>query len=119
MDTFERKLGIRIYPNGVDTGRGTHVAAFIHLMEGKYDDILVWPFVGRITISILEQSDVGAGDHIIKIVQAKPNLGAFQKPDDAICSTGCGFVKFAPIEVFFGPQYVKNDKLFLKIEFSA
>jgi len=52
-------------------------------------------------------------------MQAKPNLRAFQKPTEAISCTGCGFVKFASIEEVFGPrdQYVKDDKLFLKVEF--
>ena len=93
------------------------MAVFVHLMKGEYDDLLDWPFPGIITLSVLDQSS--DRNHISQLVQAKPNLLAFQRPDDAICRTGCGFVKFAPIEVFFRPQYVKNDKLFLKIEFSA
>ena len=116
-DTYEWKVGIRLYPNGVDSGWGSHVAVFVHLMNGEYDDLLDWPFPGIITLSVLDQS--GARNHISRVLQTKPNLLAFQKPDDAICRTGCGFVKFAPIEVFFRPQYVKNDKMFLKIEFSA
>ena len=116
-DTYEWKVGIRLYPNGVDNGVGSHVAVFVHLLKGEYDDLLDWPFPGIITLSVLDQSS--DRKHISQIVQAKPNPLAFQKPDDAICRTGCGFVKFAPMEVFFRPQYVKSDKLFLKIEFSA
>ena len=101
----------------MDNGWGSHVAVFVHLMKGEYDDLLDWPFPGIITLSVLDQSS--DRNHISQLVQAKPNLLAFQKPDDTIRRTGCGFVKFAPIEVFFRPQYVKNDKLFLKIEFSA
>ena len=35
-----------------------------------------------------------------------------------ISPTGCGFVNFASIEEVFSHAYVKDDKLFLKIEFS-
>ena len=118
-DKYEYKLGIRVYPNGVDNERGRYVAIFVHMMKGEYDDVQVrgWPFTQRITLSILDRS--GANRHISKTMQAKPNLRAFQKPTEAICPTGCGFVKFAPIEEVFSPLYVKDDKLFLKVEFSA
>ena len=115
-DSYEYKFGIRIYLNGVDNGRGRYVAIFAHLMEGEHDDILLWPFTGTITLSILDRS--GAKNDISQIVQATPNPSVFQRPKEAICRKGCGFVKFAPIEQAFGPYYVKKDKLFLKIEFS-
>ncbi|KAJ7377603.1 TNF receptor-associated factor 4 [Desmophyllum pertusum] len=117
-DSYEYKLGIRLYPNGVDNERGRYVAIFVNMMKGEYDDVHVrWPFTQTITLSILDQS--GANRHISKTMQAKPTLRAFQKPTEAICPTGCGFVKFAPIEEVFSPPYVKDDNLFLKIEFSA
>ena len=117
-DGFEYKLGIRMYLNGVGTGSGRFVAVFIHMMMGKYDNLDVkWPFNQRITLSILDQS--GAKCHISQTMQAKPNMLAFQKPTQAICPTGCGFEKFASVEEVFSPSYVKDDKLFLKIEFSS
>jgi len=117
-DSYEWKLGVRMYLNGVEGGSGRYVAIFVHMMKGEYDDLLDWPFVGRITLSILDQSGARYRTHISRIVQAKPNLMSFQQPTDAISSTGCGLVNFAPIPEVFGPRYVKNDKLFLKIEFS-
>ena len=118
-DSYEYKLGIRAYLNGAENESGRYVAIFVNMMMGKYDNIEVrWPFTQRITLSILDQS--GAKRHISQSMQAKPNLSAFQKPTEAISCTGCGFVKFAPIEEVFSPhnQYVKDDKLLLKIEFS-
>ena len=117
-DSYEYKLGIRMYFNGVDDGSGRYVALFIHMMRGEFDNLEVrWPFTQRITLSILDQS--GAKCHISRIMQAKPNMLAFQKPTQAICPTGCGFVKFALVEEVFSPSHVKDDKLFLKIEFSS
>ena len=116
-DSYEYKFGIRAYLSGVDSGRGRYVAIFVHLMEGEHDDFLQWPFTGTITLSILDRNGARNND-ISQIVQATPNLSVFQRPREAICPKGCGFVKFAPIEQVFGPHYVKDDKLFLKIEFS-
>ena len=117
-DSYEWKLGVRMYLNGVEGGSGRYVAIFVHMMKGEYDDLLEWPFVGRITLSILDQSDARYRTDISRIVQAKPNLMPFQKPIDTVSSVGYGFEMFAPIADVFGRSYVKNDKLFLKIEFS-
>ena len=118
-DSYEYKLGIRVYLNGVENVSGRYVAIFVNMMMGEYDNIEVWPFTQRITLSILDQS--GAKHHISQTIQAKPNLSAFEKPTEAISCTGCGFAKFASIEEVFNPhdQYVKDDKLFLKIVFSS
>ncbi|XP_068759132.1 TNF receptor-associated factor 4-like [Montipora capricornis] len=116
---FGRLMGIRIYPNGVGSGRGTHVAIFIHLMKSTFDDLLDWPFDGTITVSVLDRRCSRARSNISRIIQAKPNLLAFQQPHEAICRTGYGYERFARIEEFFGPGYVRDDKLLLKIEFSG
>lgn len=115
----ERIVGIRIYPQGVGTGRSTHVALFIHMIKGDFDNSLVWPFHGTVTISVLDQTCSGDQSDLSRIIQVTTNLTAFQQPREAICRTGYGFERFAPIEKFFGPQYVKDDKLLLKIEFSG
>ena len=107
-----------MYPNGVGDGRGRHVAIFVHIMEGEHDDFLSWPYTGRITLSVLDRSGHRHND-ISNTLQAKPTLAAFQRPREAICPLGYGFIYFARIKLFFGPRFVKNDELFLKIEFST
>ncbi|XP_068759100.1 uncharacterized protein [Montipora capricornis] len=117
-DHQEKLFGIRIHPKGVGCGTGIHVALFIHLIKGDFDDSLVWPFAGTITVTILDQSDSSPRSDFCRIIQANPNSPAFQQPDDTICRTGYGYERFALIEEFFGPRYVKDDKLLLKIELS-
>ena len=107
-----------MYPNGVGDGRGRYVAIFVHMMEGEHDDFLSWPYAGRITLSVLDRNGQRDND-ISHTLQAKPTLAAFQRPREAICPIGYGLIYFARIELFFGPQFVKNDELFLKIEFSS
>ena len=118
-DSFEYKVGIRLHPNGVDEEEGRYVALFVHMMMGEYDNAseVRWPFTQRITVSILDQSD--AKRHISHIIQPKPHLAAFQKPTEAVTPTGYGFIRFAPIEEAFSFPYVENDKMFIKIQFSA
>lgn len=38
------KLCLRINLNGLENGDGTHVALFVHVMRGDYDEHLEWPF---------------------------------------------------------------------------
>ena len=107
-----------MYPNGVGDGRGRYVAIFVHMIEGEHDDFLTWPYAGRITLSVLDRNGQRHND-ISHTLQAKPMLAAFQRPREAICPIGYGLIYFARIELFFGPQFVKNDELFLKIDFSS
>ena len=116
-DSYARKLGIRVHPIGVENGSGTHVAVFVHMIKGQFDAICDWPVSGRITLSVVDQS--GAHNDLSRLLQVKPNLIAFQRPNEDISRTGYGFVKFSRIEEFFGPQYVKNNEMLIKIEFSS
>ena len=112
------KLCMRINLNGVDSGVGKHVALFVHMMQGDYDNILEWPFTGRIALSILDQSDTAEfRHHISETLVAKPNLLAFQRPTAPRNYKGYGYVEFAPIERIREPQYVKNNTMLVRIKF--
>ena len=50
------KMCVRLYPNGADDGKGTHVSIFLKILDGPYDDNLPWPFFGTVTIYLLNQS---------------------------------------------------------------
>ena len=47
------KMCLCVYANGTGDGRGTHVSVFAHLMKGEFDDHLKWPFLGNVTIQLL------------------------------------------------------------------
>ncbi|KAK2168146.1 hypothetical protein LSH36_20g13049 [Paralvinella palmiformis] len=50
------KMCIRANLNGVESGTGTHLSLFVHVMQGEYDEILPWPFLGHVVLSILDQT---------------------------------------------------------------
>ena len=115
-DLYGYKLCMRINLNGVDGGVGKHVALFVHMMQGDYDNVLEWPFTGRIALSILDQSDAEFRHHISEHFVAKPNLLAFQRPTSLRNYKGYGYVEFAPIEHIRDPQYVKNNTMLVRIQ---
>ncbi|XP_068674002.1 uncharacterized protein [Montipora foliosa] len=113
------KLCMRINLNGVDSGVGRFVALSVHMMQGDYDNILEWPFTGRIALSILDQRDgVEFRQHISETLVAKPNLLAFQRPTAPCNYNGYGYVEFAPIEQIRESQYVKNNTMLVRIQVS-
>ena len=112
------KLCMRINLNGVDSGVGKHVALYVHMVQGDYDPTLDWPFTGKFTLSILDQSDVSSRHHISKTVDAEPHLDAFQRPTAPYNRHGFGYAEFASLEQICEPQYIKNNTLLVKFEIS-
>ena len=49
------KFCLIVHPNGNNDGEGTHVSCYIRLIPGEYDDILEWPFLGEVTVELLNQ----------------------------------------------------------------
>ncbi len=46
------KMCLEIHPNGYKSGKNTHLALFVSIMRGEFDDMLEWPFTGRVPIDI-------------------------------------------------------------------
>ncbi|EDO48773.1 predicted protein [Nematostella vectensis] len=113
------KMCLRMNLNGVDGGLGEHVSLFIHMMQGDWDGILEWPFIGRITLSILDQSDqIDSRRPISETLVAKPNLLAFQRPTSPRNHKGYGYVEFCPIDQLTEGQYIKNNSILVRIQIS-
>jgi len=71
--TFKEGYQMRlvVYGDGSDTGKGTHISLFLHLMKGPHDDKLEqsshWPLRGTFTIEILNQ--LNNSDHFSSFIQ--------------------------------------------------
>ena len=113
------KFFMRIYPKGVDGGDGRHIALFVGMMKGDFDNRLKWPFCGRISLSMLDQSNDAhrSCDDVSGTFMANRNLAAFQKPSPrGQYTTLYGYEKFAPIDTVRRPQYLKDDAVMINIE---
>jgi TNF receptor-associated factor 6 len=87
------------------------------MMQSDWDDILEWPFSGRITLSILHQSDDGeCKRHISKTLVTRPNLQPFQRPTTRLNHKGYGYEEFARIETLQNRQYLQNDSLLVRVQ---
>ena len=50
-------MRLAVYPNETGSGANTHMSVYIHLMKGKYDNILSWPFGGIIKVILQYAGD--------------------------------------------------------------
>ena len=111
---------MRIFLKGVNGGDGRHIGLFVGMMKGEYDTVLEWPFCGRISLTIKDQStDVhGFRNDISGTFMVNRNLGAFQKPAaaDSGYTTLYGYAEFAPVATVCNPKYSKDDTVMVKIE---
>ncbi|XP_064599871.1 TNF receptor-associated factor 6-like [Liolophura sinensis] len=111
------KMCVRVNLNGVDTARGTHMSIFVHFMQGEFDDVLDWPFEGKIILSVIDQNPIcEIRHHIIETLLAKPNLAAFQRPMTQRNHKGFGYMEFVPLHILDSCSYVLNDILIIKAQ---
>lgn len=111
------KLCIRVNLNGVDSARGTHLSLFIHFMQGEYDDVLDWPFNGKIILTVIDQNPIcELRNHVSETLISKPNLAAFQRPQNPRNHKGFGYMEFLPLSAMDKMSYVRNDTLIIKAQ---
>ena len=49
------EMCISVCANGYGEGVGSHLSVFLHMMPGKHDDYLKWPFRGEVTVELVDQ----------------------------------------------------------------
>ncbi|XP_070555563.1 TNF receptor-associated factor 6-like [Ptychodera flava] len=111
------KMCLRINLNGTPSAHGLYVSLFVHFMQGEWDDMLQWPFSGKITLSILDQSDnMEAKQHLSETLIAKPSLAAFHRPVSNRNHKGFGYMEFAPLTQLESrvDQYIRNNSIVIK-----
>ena len=103
------KMCLQVHPHGDGPDKGTHLSVYVCLMRGEYDDHLKWPFLGNITIKLVNQEE--DKDHMTKIVHFTRSVpekvsGRVMIKERASAGQGYGrFLPYAELE----PKYLKDD----------
>ena len=101
------KMCARLYLNGDDMGRGTHISIFFVVMRGENDATLLWPFKPMVTFILVDQDN---SEHVIDA----PELVSCHKPrSEAYIASGRPM--FCPLSELNNHAYVRNDTMFLWI----
>lgn len=96
-----------------------YISLFVHTMQGEYDSHLPWPFQGTIRLAILDQSEAPVRQNHEEIMDAKPELLAFQRPTIPRNPKGFGYVTFMHLEALRQRTFVKDDTLLVRCEVST
>ena len=118
------KMRIRVDANGCLDGAGTHVSVSAYLMQGRNDDILEWPFTGKVTFTLLNQ--LADKNHYTATTASFPqdHKASRRVVDDEMATTGYGqptFISHYQLrhDVMKNCQYLKDDCLYFQIKVQA
>ena len=121
-DPFYRngyKLKLRLYPNGNDIVKNTHLSIYIVVLKGEYDAMLPWPFKKRVKLTLIDQQE--------DPVQRKNFSMQFIPDNDPDCferptreeNIGDGFSYFISHEKLYSRRYLVDNTLFLQGEIDS
>ena len=104
-------MTLEVYANGWNVGKGTHISVYAFVVEGEHDAELNWPFVGKITFTLLNQLE--DKNHHSPIM-------AITREDNTRVEDGQGFATFIPHSgLAYDPvrntQYLKDDTLYFRV----
>ena len=108
------KLCLRVDANGYGSGEGTHIAVFAHLMVGEFDDILKWPFLGKVIVQLVDQE--GGKDHIAQVIPFTDETPEEMagRVTEGEKNEGWGYHKFVS-HVELEQHFLKNDSLRFRV----
>ncbi|CAF1277062.1 unnamed protein product [Rotaria sp. Silwood1] len=109
------KMCLRLFLNGDNNTRGTHMSLYLVIMQGNDDTILSWPLKLKITFNLLNQLS-SENNHSVSF-WSKTTSSSFQRPTTDM-NIAYGIPKFFPLNVFQQnkDQFVRDDALFIKVE---
>lgn len=116
---FGYKMRIFLYLNGDEESSNSFISLYWQLLPHEYDVILNWPFSARLSFTLLPINKC-----------APPILWSFNSNSETDfqecfrCPAGrpndvFGISDFAPVSLIESEDYVKDDSLFVKIEYEG
>ena len=115
------KMCARIYLAGDGAGKGTHVSLFFVLMRGEYDALLPWPFQQRVKMTLMDQAPPLLSQHrndVCEVFCPDIHSPSFQRPTSEM-NVATGYPKFALQSCLKSERYVKDDTIFVKLEWRS
>ena len=108
------KMCLSVAANGFGSNKGMHTSVFIHLMKGEFDEQLKWPYVGKITVMLVDQLENRR--HYTRTISfdTAPEIYKKRVTDGLTNPAGYGaaiFLSHADLE----PHYLKNNCLKFRI----
>ena len=108
------RLIFMVSPYGCGCGLGTHLTVAIGILTGPNDSKLHWPFVGEVTVVLMNQ--LSNESHYSKKLKCCENEEKAGRPGGRACMDMC-YVALSRLEHDSNncTQYLKDDTLYFKV----
>ena len=125
------KMCLVVHPQSNCAGGKNHLAVYVHIVCGRHDDQLVWPFLGEVKIELLNQRQNGRHhERTVRWINTKESA---KKPSAGSENEGLGFSLFISHsaletldsstesdseELYYktSRMYLKDDCLFFRVQ---
>lgn len=109
------KLKLRIYPNGLRSGKNNYLSVFFAIIKGEYDAILNWPFKRKVKFTLIDQQDdPDKRRNITMVIKKSDNLDGYERPK--VENSGRGLCNFISHKTLYSRRYLVDDTLFIRFE---
>lgn len=105
-------LGVQL--NDDRDNRGGYVSVNVHLLKGKFDHEILWPFQGEVTIKLLSQETDRHHSITVKYDESMGTEYAGRRYEDEEKSAGLGKPNFIARRSLL-PTFLTNDTLHFKV----
>ena len=113
-DSYGYKLELSLYPNGLKSGKNSHLSVYIHLLKGEYDAILPWPSKITVKITLIDQQPRETLQDNVEFCFTH-TVAERPKGDS---KNSRGFTQFVPQEKLMTKRYLQDDTLFFRVDIS-
>ncbi|XP_068683549.1 TNF receptor-associated factor 4-like isoform X1 [Montipora foliosa] len=112
---FGYKVRMNLYPNGNSEAKNTHLSIFIVIMKGDYDSILPWPFVKRVTFTLIDpKEDPKDRDNISCTLANYEEQDWNSRPKKGENGACRGYRKFVSHDRLMEGDYILDDTIFIE-----
>ena len=106
------KMCLRLYPQGDGMGKNTHLSLFFVVMKSEYDSLLQWPFINKVTLTLINQT---GGPDVTDTFKPDPKSSSFQRPKTEM-NVASGCPRFVPLDDLHRNGFIKEDTIFIKVK---
>lgn len=106
------KFVLTLFPNGNGEKRRTHVSLYFAIMKGDFDQLLVWPFKGKVTLTLLDPSGYNK-HHVLKYPTPSYNRAVIARPTTDQ-KNAVGFQQFIGLDEI--EYYLHHNALYIQVE---
>ena len=111
------KMKLVLIPNGEGSAKNTHLSVYVVVMKGEYDAILPWPFLPKVTFTLIDQQeDTSQRENVVMSLKSDPTkVKNFARPvsDE---NPGRGFPTFVSHEQLQTRRYIVDNTIFLQVK---